>query len=40
VANEMQFYDLYNEGRDIDSVLKDLVGIALTSDENNKVVGF
>ena len=36
----MQFYDLYNEGRDIDSVLKDLVGIALTSDENNKVVGF
>ena len=36
----MQFYDLYNEGRDIDSVLKDLVGIALTSDESNKVVGF
>lgn len=36
----MQFYDLYNEGRDIDSVLKDLVGIALTSNESNKVVGF
>ena len=36
----MQFYDLYNEGRDIDSVLKDLVGIALTSDESNKVIGF